>query len=129
MQYLLANFSEAEHVSARSMIDAITEPGGLVLSACFLSVPWFDIHALGVGVACVALLLLLITCSIDKVWRKAQLASLRQLMTFAVSRCSTFLVLCQTLLPCVEHPYELTEDLIVVEGYNWLYIPAIQWCD
>jgi hypothetical protein len=129
MQYLLARFSESERVSARTMIDTIAEPAGLLLSAILLIIPGFDIHALGIGVVCVALLLLLLSCSADAAWRKAQVASFQQMISLVATSCSTYLVLCQTLLPCIDIPYELTDDLVVVEGYNWLYIPAIQWCD
>jgi hypothetical protein len=129
MQYLLARFPESERLSARTMIDAIAEPAGLILSAMLLIMPGFDIHTLGIGVVCIAILLLLISCYADAVWRRSQVASFRQMISLVAARCSTYLVLCQTLLPCVDRPYELAEDLIVVEGYNWLYIPAVQWCD
>jgi len=129
MQYLLARFPETEQVSARTMIDTIAVPAGLLLSAILLIIPGFDIHALGIGVVCVALLLLLFSCSVDAAWRKAQLSSFKQMVSLVTARCSTYLVLCQTLLPFVDHPLELTDDLLVVEEYNWLYIPAIHWCD
>ena len=129
MQYLLARFPETEQVSARTMIDTIAVPAGLLLSAILLVIPGFDIHALGIGVVCVALLLLLFSCSADAAWRKAQLSSFNQMVSLVTARCSTYLVLCQTLLPFIDHPLELADDLLVVEEYNWLYIPAVHWCD
>jgi hypothetical protein len=129
MQYLLAHFPESDRVSARTMIDAIAEPAGLLLSAVFLFTPWFDIHTLGIGVVCVSFMLLLYSWSVDRVWRKAQVASFRQMMTLVSTRASAILVLLQTFMPCVDSSYDFADDLVVVEGYNWLHIPAVQWCD
>ncbi len=130
MRYLLAHFPISERISARTMIDVIAGPAGLVLSAVLLMLPGVDIYyGLGCGLVCVALLLLLFSCSVDRVWRRAQMASFRQTVSLVAARCSAFLVLFQALLPCIDNPYELTDDLADVEGYNWLYIPAVQWCD
>lgn len=129
MQYLIARFPESERISARTLIETIAEPAGLFLSAVLLILPGFDIQALGIGVVFVALLLLLYSCSVDSVWRRRQVASLQQMMTSVAARCSTLLVVLQPLLPCIDPPYDLTEDLVVVEGYNWLYIPAVHWGD
>lgn len=129
MQYLLERFPEAERVSARTMIDVIAEPAGLVLSAILLVMPGFDLHAMGIGVVCVALLLLILSYVVDAVWRRSQIATVRQTVSLMTARCSPYLVLCQTLFPCIDHPYEPMDDFVVVEGYNWLYIPALEWCD
>lgn len=129
LQYLLARFPESEKVSARTMIDTIAEPAGLLLSAILLSTPWFDLHALGIGVVCVAFLLLLYSWSVDDVWRKSQVASIRQVVTLVSARASAFVLVCHTLLPCTDLSYDFADDLIVVEDYNWLHIPAVQWCD
>ena len=129
MQYLLAHFPEHERVSARTMISTIADPAGLLLSAILLIIPAFDIHSLGLGVACVALLLLVFSCSSDARWRKSQMASFRQKLAHIAARCSTFLFLSQTFMASAEQPYEVTDDLLVVEGYNWLYLPAVHWGD
>ena len=129
LQYLLARFPESERVCARTMIDTVAEPAGLALSAILLITPWFDIHALGIGVVCVAFLLLLFSYFADAVWRKAQFASYRRMCTIVITRASALLVLWQTLLPCVEQPCDFADDFSVGEGYNWLYISAVQWCD
>lgn len=129
MQYLLARFGESERVSARTLIDTVAEPAGLLLSAILLILPGFDIQALGIGVVFVALLLLLYSCSVDSAWRSRQLANFQHMLTSVPARCSTLLVIFPTFLPCVDIPYDLTEDLIEVDGYNWLYIPAVHWGD
>ena len=129
LQYLLAHFPESEQVSARTMIDTIAEPAGLFLSAILLFTPWFDIHTLSIGVVCVAFMLLVYSWSVDRVWRKAQVASFRQMMTLVSTRASAILVLLHTFMPCVDPTYDFADDLIVVEDYNWLHIPAVQWCD
>jgi hypothetical protein len=129
MQNLLAHFPEHERVSARTMISTIADPAGLLLSAILLIIPAFDIHSLGLGVACVALLLVVFSYSADARWRESQMASFRQMLAQVAGRCSTFFVLFQTFTAGVEQPYELTDDLLVVEGYNWLCLPAVHWGD
>jgi hypothetical protein len=129
MQYLLARFPEHERVSARTMIATVADPAGLILSAILLIIPVFDIHALGIGVAGVALLLLIFSYSSDARWRRSQAASFRQKLAQVAARCSAFLVLFQTLMAGVEQSYEFTDDLLAVDAYNWLYISAVYWCD
>jgi hypothetical protein len=96
LQYLLAHFPQSEQTSARTVIDTIAKPAGLIVSAALLFTPWFDIHALGIGVVCVSFLLLLYSWSVDSVWRKAQVASFRQMITLVSTRASAILLLFQT---------------------------------
>jgi hypothetical protein len=129
MQYLLDRFPEAERLAARTMIDTVAEPAGYILSAVLLFLPWFDIYALGIGVVCVSFLLILCSCSLDSAWRKMQLSMFKQGITCFAARCSTFLVVGQTLLTGADVSYDFVEDTGVFEGYNWLHIPAVYWCD
>ena len=129
MQYLLDRFPESERIAARTMIDTIAEPAGYILSAILLVLPWFDIYALGIGVVCVSFLLILFSYSVDSAWRTIQLALFKQRLTSVATYCSTFAVLGQTLLIGADVSYDLVEDVGVFEGYNWLHISAVQWCD
>jgi hypothetical protein len=96
MQYLLAHFPESERISARLMIDTIAEPVGLLLSAMLLVLPWFDIHVLGIGVVCVAVLLIVFSFSVDSRWRARQLASFKQMFSRAAARYSVFAGVCKS---------------------------------
>jgi hypothetical protein len=129
LEYLLNRFLEHEQPCVRTMIDTVAEPAGLILSAILLFTPWFDIHALGIGVVCVAFLLLLFSYCADAVWRKAQFAFYRRACTIIVTQASALLVLWQTLLPCIEQSYDVPDDLSCISGADCLYLSAIQWCD
>ena len=99
LRYLLDQFPESEQISARTMVDAIAEPAGLAVSAIILCTSWFDIYTLGVGVVCMTFLLLLYSWSVDRVWRRAQVASFRQMITLVSARASAIVALLHSTAP------------------------------
>lgn len=129
MNYLLSHFPSSERMKARMLIETIAEPVGVFFTAILFALSWIDIHTMGISVVLLTVSLAIFSWYMDASWRQRRMVSVRSLTVSLASRCCTWLVMVQTLLPCIEHHVDFSEDLKIVEGYNWLCIPAIEWAD
>ncbi len=129
MQYLLNRFPPSERMKARMLIETIAEPTGILFTAILAALSWIDTHTMSIAVVFFTLALALFSWYMDSSWQKRQELSFRSAALGFASRCCAWLVMAHTLLPCLEHCVDFSEDLKIVEGYNWLCIPAVKWAD
>lgn len=118
---LLDYFPEHQQISARTFMDSLTEPAGLILSALLLSMSWVGVCSLGIGVIIVSLLITIFSYTIEGKWM-AYFSNLRRQRFVFATRISAFLVFCQAIIPWVEHAEEIAESLWIHE-IEWIEPP------
>ena len=70
LQHLLEHYDEQDRTAIRTLIDAIVEPTGLLLSAILFLIPEFSVSILGVSVICIATFVLLYNIKIGVFQKK-----------------------------------------------------------
>lgn len=106
---LLEYFPEQQRLSARTLLSTITEPAGLILSAGLLSMSWVNVSTFGIGVIIVSVLISVFSYTIEGKWL-AYFSMLRQKRFVFAARASTFLILCQAIIPWAKHSEQIIEN-------------------